>query len=204
MSDQEKYSLIVVKYPSPEMGEAAFSLIHDLAKDKKVKLKDAVVITKNEDGKIKLHQTKDDSAKKGFLKGGLIGVLFAVLFGGAGWVLAGVVSGTAIGMFDRGIKNKLLKGLGEGMTTEESAVAVLIEEANWASIQERFEAQNLTGERIIFELVDEHMAEVEALANDPEKAESIPEEMELVEEPETADEVETDKVENSTEAEETT
>lgn len=46
MSDKnERYSFIVVKYPAPETGDAALSLIGDLAKEKVVKLKDAVVIT---------------------------------------------------------------------------------------------------------------------------------------------------------------
>ena len=103
----EKYSFIVVKYPQKETGEAALAAVVGLAKEKVVKLKDAVAITKTEKGKIKLHQTKDDPAGKGFLKGGLIGVLFAILFGPAGWIVAGAALGTAFSMFDRGIKNNL-------------------------------------------------------------------------------------------------
>ncbi|KPK01833.1 MAG: hypothetical protein AMJ56_21670 [Anaerolineae bacterium SG8_19] len=85
----EKYNFIVVKYPQPDTAEAALAVVRKLEKEKVVKLKDAVAITKTEKGKIKLHQTKDDPAGKGFLKGGLIGLIFAVLFGPAGWVVAG-------------------------------------------------------------------------------------------------------------------
>jgi len=68
MSDKnEKYSFIVVKYPQKETGEAALAAVQALAKEKIVKLKDAVAITKTEKGKIKIHQTKDDTAGKGFL-----------------------------------------------------------------------------------------------------------------------------------------
>jgi uncharacterized membrane protein len=110
----EKYNFIVVKYPQPDTAVAALAVVRKLEKEKVVKLKDAVAITKTDKGKIKLHQTKDDPASKGFLKGGLIGLIFAVLFGPAGWIVAGAALGTAFSLFDRGIKNTLLKELGSG------------------------------------------------------------------------------------------
>jgi uncharacterized membrane protein len=179
MSD--KYSFIVVKYSQKETAEAALAAVVGLAKEKVVKLKDAVAITKTEKGKIKLHQTKDDPAGKGFLKGGLIGVLFAILFGPAGWIVAGAALGTAFSMFDRGIKNKLLKELGDDMSTEESALAVLIEEADWETLRDRMAANDFKGEVVVSEIVEDHLDEVEKLTDDPEKVESVPEEMELPE-----------------------
>jgi uncharacterized membrane protein len=179
MSD--KYSFIVVKYPQKETAEAALAAVVGLAKEKVVKLKDAVAITKTEKGKIKLHQTKDDPAGKGFLKGGLIGVLFAILFGPAGWIVAGAALGTAFSIFDRGIKNKLLKELGDDMSTEESALAVLIEEADWETLRDRMAANDFKGEVVVSEIVEDHLDEVEKLTDDPEKVESVPEEMELPE-----------------------
>ena len=177
----EKYSFIVVKYPQKETAEAALAAVLGLAKEKVIKLKDAVAITKTEKGKIKLHQTKDDPAGKGFLKGGLIGVLFAILFGPAGWIVAGAALGTAFSMFDRGIKNKLLKKLGDDMSTEESALAVLIKEADWETLRDRMAANDFKGETIISEIVEDHLDEVEKLTDDPEKVEAVPEEMELPE-----------------------
>jgi len=175
----EKYSFIVVKYPQKETGEAALEAVKGLAKEKIVKLKDAVAITKTEKGKIKLHQTKDDPAGKGFLKGGVIGIVFAVLFGGAAWIAVGALLGTAFSMFDRGIKNKLLKELGENMTTDESALAVLVEEADWTTLKERMAAYNFQGETVVSEIVEEHLAEVEKLAEHAETVEVVPEEVEL-------------------------
>ncbi len=104
-----------------------------------------MAITKTEKGKIKLHQTKDDPASKGFLKGGVIGIIFAVLFGGAAWIAVGALLGTAFAMFDRGIKNKLLKELGEKMTTDELALAVLVEEADWDVVKERMAGAQFPG-----------------------------------------------------------
>jgi uncharacterized membrane protein len=175
----EKFSFIVVKYPQKETGEAALQAVKELAKEKVVKLKDAVAITKTEKGKIKLQQTKDDPASKGFLKGGVIGIIFAVLFGGAAWIAVGALMGTAFSLFDRGIKNKLLKELGENMTADESALAVLVEEADWATVKERMAAHNFQGEVVVSEIVEEHLAEVEKLADDAKTVEIVPEEIEL-------------------------
>jgi uncharacterized membrane protein len=176
----EKYNFIVVKYPQPDTAEAALAVVRKLEKEKVVKLKDAVAITKTEKGKIKLHQTKDDPAGKGFLKGGLIGLIFAVLFGPAGWVVAGAALGTAFAMFDRGIKNKLLKELGEDMTPAESALAVLIEEADWDTLNARMDAK-FTGEVIVSQMVEDHLDTAEELVEQEEVVETVPEELDLPE-----------------------
>ena len=175
----EKYSFIVVRYPNKETADAALEVVKGLAKEKVVKLKDAVALTKNDKGKLQLHQTKDDPASKGFLKGGVIGIIFAVLFGGAAWIVAGAALGTAFAMFDRGIKNKLLKELGEKMTAEQSALAVLVEEADWAKVKERMGAQNFQGEIVVKELVEEHLSEVEKLSENAKAVEQVPAEVEL-------------------------
>ncbi|MGD9094156.1 MAG: DUF1269 domain-containing protein [Anaerolineales bacterium] len=177
----EKYSFIVVKYPKRETAEAALAVVQQLAKRDVVKLKDAVAITKTERGKIKLHQTKDDPAGKGFLKGGLIGLIFAVIFGPAGWVVAGALLGTAFAMFDRGIKDKLLKELGQDMTTDESALAVLIEEADWETLYDQMQAQYFLGEVVVSELVGEHLEAVEKLSEDEAAVSAVPEEIKLQE-----------------------
>lgn len=175
----EKYSFIVVKYPQVDTAKAALAVLKELSKDKVVKLKDAVSVTKTAKGKIKLHQTKDDSAGKGFVKGGLIGIVFAALFGPVGWIAAGALAGTAFAMFDRGIKNKLLKELGEKMTPTESALAVLVEHADWATLKERMQAHNFHGEVIVSELMPEDLAEWEKLTEDEKVVASVPEEMEV-------------------------
>jgi len=177
MADKDKYSFIVVKYPQQDTADAALKAVLGLQKEKVVKLRDAVAITKTEKGKLKLHQTKDDTAKKGFVKGGGIGVLFALLFGPVGWVAAGAALGTAFAMFDRGIKDKLLKELGEKMTPEQSAMAVLVEEADWEKALGRMADLKLQGEVVVQEMVAEHLAAIEKLVDVPPTTEAVPEEL---------------------------
>jgi uncharacterized membrane protein len=180
MSDkQEKYSFIVVKYPGRGTADTALKAVLGLAKEKVVKLRDAAVITKTDKGKIKLHQTKDDPTSKGLLKGGGIGVIFALLFGPAGWIVAGAALGGAFATFDRGIKNKLLKELGENMTVEESAMAVLVESADWETALGRMADLDLKGTVLVQELVDEHLAAIEKLVDVPPAGETVPEEVKV-------------------------
>src|SRR5512139_2007373 len=177
MADKDKYSFIVVKYPGKDTADVALKAVLGLAKEKVVKLRDAVAITKTEKGKIKLHQTKDDPTSKGLLKGGGVGVIFALLFGPAGWIVAGAALGGAFATFDRGIKNKLLKELGENMTPEQSALAVLVEEADWETALGRMADLNLQGEVIVQEMVAEHLAAIEKLVDVPPTTEAVPEEL---------------------------
>jgi uncharacterized membrane protein len=178
MADKDKYSFIVVKYPKQGTADEALKVVLGLAKQKVVKLRDAVAITKTAKNKIKLHQTKDDATSKGLLKGGVIGVIFALLFGPPGWIVAGAALGGAFATFDRGIKNKLLKELGENMTPEESAMAVLVEEAEWETVFNRMREHNFQGEIIVKELIAEHLDAVEKLLEQP-PAEAVPEEMKV-------------------------
>lgn len=177
----DKYNFVVVKYPGTESAQEALAVVQLLVFDDVIIVKDAVAITKSEKGKIKLHQTMDDTAGKGFLKGGLIGLIFAVLFGPAGWVVAGALLGSAFAMFDRGIKDKLLKELGESMTPDESALAVLAVEGDWDALNERLVVQNPQGAIVVAETVDEHLETIEDLLEKPEAVNAVPEEVEIPE-----------------------
>jgi uncharacterized membrane protein len=174
-----KYSFLVIKYPKPDTAKTALGVLKQLGREDVVKLRDAVAITKTDKGKIKLHQTKDDSVGKGFVKGGFIGILFAALFGPVGWIALGAAAGGVFAGFDRGIKNKLLKELGQDMTPDESAIAILVEEADWQTAFERMRAQGFGGQLVISEIVAEDLAEVEKLLEDPKTVESVPEELDI-------------------------
>jgi len=175
----DKYSFLVIKYHEPQTGEEALAAVGDLAKDHVVKLRDAVAITKTPKGKIKLHQTKDDTIKKGFVKGGAVGILFAAILGPAGWIAMGAAAGGLFASFDRGVKNKLLKELGQGMTSSESALAVLVEHADWDAAFERMRAHGFGGELVLSEITPADMAAVEALLADRNVTEAVPEEMDV-------------------------
>ena len=172
-------TFLVIKYHQPQTGEEALAAVGDLARDHVVKLRDAVAITKTADGKIKLHHTKDDSIRKGFVKGSAVGILFAAILGPARWIAMGAAAGGLFASFDRGVKNKLLKELGQGMTSSESALAVLVEHADWDAAFERMRAHGFGGELVLSEIAPADMAAVDGLLADRAVADAVPEEMDV-------------------------
>jgi hypothetical protein len=64
------------------------------------------------------------------------------------------------------------------MTPDESAVAALIEEADWDTLRSHMNAK-FTGEVIVQQMVEDHLDEVEKLSEDKEAVDAVPAELEL-------------------------
>ncbi len=175
----EKYIFIIIKYPLAETAIEALAALKGLMQEQIVSLKDAVAVTKTENGEIMLHRMQDDLTALGFLNGGLIGVIFADLFGSAGWDLNGAFAGTAFAMLGQGIKDNLLNEFGGKMTPGESAVALLVVSANWRKAVESMRVHNFQGVIVISQNVIGDLAKVEELLADKKIVASVPEKMEI-------------------------
>ena len=175
----EKYIFIIIKYPKAGTANEALAALIELMQQKIVSLKDAVAVTKTEMGEIMLHQAQDVMAGKGFLNGRLIGVIFADLFGSAGWDMNGALAGTAFAILGQGIQDKLLDEFGEKMTPSESAVALLVERADWRKAVDSMRVHNFQGVIVISQNVIGDLANVEILLDDEKIIASVPEKMEV-------------------------
>jgi uncharacterized membrane protein len=119
--------LIVVSFPNEEL---AFELRAELAKLQKaylIDLEDIVVTTKDDKGKVKLHQAVNLTAA-GAVGGGFWGMLIGMIFlnpllGAAVGAGAGALSGR---LTDIGIDDKFMKELAENFKPGCSAVFILI------------------------------------------------------------------------------
>jgi uncharacterized membrane protein len=175
----EKYIFIIIKYPKADTASQALPELLKLMQNKIVSFKDAVGVTKTDQGEITLHREQVDLAGQGFLNGDLIGIIFADLFGYAGWDINGAFAGTAFGMLGQGIKDLLLDEFGEKMTSGESAVALLVERANWRKATEIMRPYNFQGVIVISQNVIEDLAKVEKLLEDKKNRVTVPEKMEI-------------------------
>jgi uncharacterized membrane protein len=119
--------LIAVAYPDKETAETVRQTLAQLTTERVIELADAVVVTRDHEGKVKLHQSVKPAAvgaTGGALWGGLIGLLFlAPLFGMAVGAAAG---GAAGALTDTGIDDSFMKQLGAKLVPGSAALIVLV------------------------------------------------------------------------------
>ena len=122
--------LIAVAYPDRETADEVRKELFALSKEHVIALDDAVVITRDEKGKVKLHQTLNPAgagAAGGALWGGLIGLIFlAPLLGAAIGAAAG---GAAGAVTDLGVDDNFMKELGAKLPEQGAALIVLVRES---------------------------------------------------------------------------
>ena len=118
--------LIVVAYPDEYRAAEVLATVRRLQAEYLIDLEDAIVVTKNEAGKVTLHQSHDlttGGAIGGAIWGTIIGLFFMVPF-------VGTVVGAGIGaltgsLSDYGIDDTFAKEVSAQMTPGSSAIFVL-------------------------------------------------------------------------------
>jgi len=119
--------LIAVAYDDRATAEKVRDELAQLTREHVIEIEDAVVVTRGDDGKVKLHQTLHPAgagAAGGALWGGLIGLVFlAPLLGMAIGAAAGGISGAVT---DLGIDDRFMKELGESLPEGGAALFVLV------------------------------------------------------------------------------
>src|SRR5215216_6586622 len=118
--------LVAIAYPDSATAERVRAELVEATKERLLQLDDAVVVERQPDGKVKLHQAMSPSgagAAGGALWGGLIGLLFlAPLLGMA----VGAASGAVAGKFtDTGVDDNFMKNLGAKLPAGAAALIVL-------------------------------------------------------------------------------
>jgi uncharacterized membrane protein len=122
--------LIAVAYDDRETAERVRDELASLTREHVIEIEDAVVVTRDEKGKVKLHQTVNPAgagAAGGALWGGLIGLIFlAPLLGAAIGAAVGGASGAAT---DLGVDDRFMKELGQNLPEGGAALFVLVRQA---------------------------------------------------------------------------
>jgi uncharacterized membrane protein len=158
-------TLVVIDYESEVRAEEVRLALLKMQKEYLIDLEDAVVVVRNEQGKVKLRQlyslTAAGAVSGGFW-GALIGLLFLnPLFGFAVGAAAGAVSGA---LRDVGIDDGFMKSLGETLKPGTAALCVLIRQMTPDKVVE--EIRKFGGTLIKTNLCNENEAKLrEALSS---------------------------------------
>ena len=123
-------NLVVLAFNEEQKAEEVRLALLKMQKEYLVDLEDAVVVVKNDEGKLKLHQSVPLTAL-GASQGSFWGLLIGLLFGVP---ILGVLSGAAFGalsgkLSDYGIDDNFIKNLGETIEPGSSALFVLVKKA---------------------------------------------------------------------------
>ena len=121
-------------------------------------LDDIALVTKEADGTVKIHQTKDETAGTGAFKGGLVGAVIGLA---APPLLAAAVVGAGAGAIwgkfrDRGVNDKLMKEVADRLERGQAIVFALGEDAAIQAIDDR--VKDLTGGEMLTFTLDPESA----------------------------------------------
>jgi uncharacterized membrane protein len=122
--------LVAIAYDNLATAQEVAGNVVEAQKSHIIELDDLVVVERQQDGKVKLHQPSmaGAGAVSGAVWGGLIGLIFLVpLFGMAIGAAAGAASGA---LSDYGVDDKFMKELGNDLQPGAAAVIALVREAS--------------------------------------------------------------------------
>ncbi len=138
--------LIVVEFKDKESAFEARAELAKMQEEYLIKMEDVVVVTKNEKGKIKLHQAVNltaTGAVQGSFWGMLIGfLLLNPLLGAAVGAGAGALSGK---LSDIGINDQFMKDLSADLTEDTSALFILLRKVTPDKVLARLEEKQIKG-----------------------------------------------------------
>jgi len=136
--------LVAVSYPDVYRAGEVCAALQRLQQKFLIEMEDAAYVTREQDGKIKLHQTQPVvglaagvGASRGTLWGGLIGLLFFMqpLLGMAAGAALGAAGGAIAGRIaDFGIPDQFMKDLAGKLQPGTSMLFVLFRKVTWEKV----------------------------------------------------------------------
>lgn len=123
--------LIVFTYADVDKAEDVLKAVVKLNQEHLIQIDDAAIVVKDEDDKVKIHQTLESAVKGGqVVSGGFWGLLIGFIFGGP---LIGALLGMGLtALFGRqvdiGVDNNFIKDVGDELDPGNSALFLLIRE----------------------------------------------------------------------------
>jgi uncharacterized membrane protein len=131
-------NLVVIAFDDENKAFELRAALAKMQKEYLIEMEDAAVVTKDAEGKVKLHQAVNLTAA-GAVGGGFWGMLIGMIFlnpllGAAVGAGAGAISGK---LTDIGVNDKFMKELAESFKPESSALFLLVRKATPDKVMER-------------------------------------------------------------------
>jgi uncharacterized membrane protein len=128
---EEDIELVIRVFDSPEQAAEALEFVEDLKQRRVIKILNAAILTKDEDGQFSFQDSKEITPQKGRLVGAITGGLVGLLAGPGGAIvgaLAGLAAGGAAGKhIDEGFSDKFLENLEQYLQPGKAALILLME-----------------------------------------------------------------------------
>ncbi|MDA0168440.1 DUF1269 domain-containing protein [Solirubrobacter taibaiensis] len=162
-------NLIGIAYPDQSTAEEVLATLSRLQTEKTIELEDAVIVTRDQDGKVKLLQSAKlgvAGAAGGAMWGGLIGLLFLAPL--VGMAVGAAAGGAAGAMADVGVDDKFLKELGGKLDLGSAALVVLVHRSTPDKVLP--EISSFDGDVIQSSLSDDAEAQLQAALRSRETA----------------------------------
>jgi uncharacterized membrane protein/sporulation protein YlmC with PRC-barrel domain len=145
-AEGKSVELVTKVFEQPGAAKQALEVVDDLQRRKLLKILDAAMLVKEEDGSTSFKDVRDLQPGKGRLMGAIAGGLVGLIGGPVGVVvgaLAGLGAGSlAARWIDLGFSDEFLTGLQEHLQPGSSSVVVLVESDSVSSLVEALERQD--------------------------------------------------------------
>ncbi|MBN2621938.1 MAG: DUF1269 domain-containing protein [Acidimicrobiales bacterium] len=130
-SEQDGQQILVVALDKPGRASELLLTLSNLATEGKVQMHDAVIVSKDDEGRSHTVQTVDVTPARGALAGAWWGMLGGLLIAGPAF-LAGAVGGAAAGalygkLVDRGLDDAWIKDMAGWVEPGRSALLLLVD-----------------------------------------------------------------------------
>ncbi|HET9661613.1 MAG TPA: DUF1269 domain-containing protein [Thermomicrobiales bacterium] len=131
-------TLMAATYPNEEHARTILDMLESMYRALTIDLKDAVMVTKEDDGKIKVHETTDVSTRKGLKRGAIAGGVLGLIFPPS--LLITAAAGGGIGALwgkikDSGVKHDDVKNLADKLAPGQAALIVLVDNGSVVATQ---------------------------------------------------------------------
>ncbi len=139
--------VIGIQVENRDRGDFVIDALQAALAQKRVTLEDIALVTKDDDGTVRIHQSKDITPKKGAVRGSLVGAVIGLA---APPLLGAAVVGAGVGALwgklrDRGIDDDTMKKLVEPLEQGQAIVFALGDDASIDAISARVEELSIGG-----------------------------------------------------------